>query len=243
MLQPKADPPRAEICVYRMVNEKKIFIVAGTDFLQRQRAIESIKKRILKDAPSLLSIFTLYSKEINPDQLRKNIFTLSFNKEKIVIFKNALKLSSPVKSFLFKEIKRIISNNYIVLEIEKDYYQFQKENDRENFFRFAINQAAIFKVPSRTQDVSFEDFIKSIYRNDLGSSLYIMEKLFTGKNKDTGLGVKILGVLISKFSRINIPLKRQVYFRYLWEADRSMKEKGINPRLTLETLLVRLFSA
>ena len=226
-----------------MVNiRERVFLISGTNFLQRQRVVENIKKRILKGKVSSLNVLTFYGKEVNPKDLGEKLFATSFGEERMVVFKNFQDLPSTARKFLFDNLKRILSNNYLIFETDKDYHQFQKDKrfTSDEFFVSVLKKAALFRVGSTKEKATIEDFIASLRKNDLATSVYILEELFDGGSKDKILGPQIIGILVRKFSFLTNPTERDRYFKYLWEADRAIKEKGLDPRLVTETLLVRI---
>ena len=228
-----------------MVNiRERVFLISGTNFLQRQRAVENIKKRILKEKAQSLNVLTFYGKETNVKDLGEKLFTISFGKDKIAVFKNFQDLPVAVRNFLFENLKRILFNNYLIFETDKDYYQLQRDKKfaADKFFIFCLKRAALFRVASTKGEPTIEDFIGSIRKDDLATSVYILEKLFKGGSKDKILGPQIIGILVRKFSFLKNPAEKGKYFKYLWEADRAIKEKGLDPRLVIETLLVKVFT-
>lgn len=226
-----------------MVNiRERVFLISGTNFLQRQHAIENIKKRILKGETSSLNIIIFYSKEVSTEDLGGKLFTTSFEKNKIAVFKNFQDLPSSAGKFIFDNLKRILSNNYLIFEVDKDYYHFQKDKRfaSDEFFGSVVKKAALFRVISTKEKATIEDFIASLRKNDLAASVYVLEKLFAGGYKDKILGPQIIGILVRKFSFLKNSTEKDRYFKYLWEADRAIKEKGLDPRLVIESLLVRV---
>ena len=229
-----------------MVNiREKVFLISGSDFSQRRQAAESIKRRILKGEPSSLNILTLYSKEISIKDLREKVFTVSFSKKKVIIFKNFPDLPLLVRKFLINNLQRIISSAYLIFETDRSYFQLQKDKRfiADKFFLFILNRAAVFKVITSGKKVSLDDFIAGIRKNDLNASLFVLESLFAGGSKDRLLGPQIIGILVRKFSYLRDPKAKTKCLNYLWEADRAIKEKGLSARLVIETLLVKLFSS
>jgi len=229
---------------------ERTFLVAGSDFFQRQQAIKNITKRILKDQPSAFNFLILYSKELDSKSLQEKLFTTSFGKNKIILFKNFFDLASSLRYVLFTNIKKILSTNYLILETDKEYYQlsYSKKISSDNLFKLIIQKSAIFRVSSSKRDVTIKDFMNSMDRNDLQLSLYTLESLFQGSGKDRILAQQILGILVKKFSLLGSKSlsekeyhKQQEYFRYLWEADRAIKEKGLDARLAIEVLLTKIF--
>ncbi|MBU1121505.1 MAG: hypothetical protein ABIH71_04285 [Candidatus Omnitrophota bacterium] len=228
-----------------MVNsQKKTFIVAGLDFEQRKNTLDAIKKRLRQQIPSQLSIFTFYGKEIDIKTFKDKILTFSFDREKIIIIKDAYNLAKEVRVFLFENYRRIVSSSYVILEIEKDYFQLQRDKkiSSDAFFSLLFKEAAIFKVASRIKEVSLEDFKRSARNKDLNSSFYFLERLFE-KSNPREIGPLILGVLVREVSYSKNTFDKETKFSYLWEADRAIKEKGIDTKLTIELLLAKLFSS
>jgi len=226
-----------------MVNiRERVFLIVGTDFSQRQRVIENIKKRILKEKASSFNNLIVYSKEANAKDLGEKLFTTSFGKNKIIIFKNVDDLPVEIRKFLFTNLDRILSNNYLIFETDKDYYQFQKNKKfvNDDFFVSVLKKATLSKVASIKGKVTIEDFMASLRKNNLSESVYITEKLFAGGSKDRILGPQIIGILVSKISFLKDPAKKDKYFKYLWEADRAIKEKGLDSRLVIESLLTKV---
>ena len=228
-----------------MVNvRERAFLISGSNFPQRQHALRSIKKRLLQGKTSEFSILTLYSKEVNPSGLAEQLFTVSFTDKKVIVFKNFQALPSAALKLIFGKLTKILINNYLIFETEKDYYQLKKDKkfSNDSLFSFILGKSASFKVSSLRKKLSIDDFINSIRKNDLSHSLYVLENLFEGTSKDKILGPQIIGMLVKKFSYIRDPFKKIRYFKYLWEADRLIKEKGLDSRLVIETLLVKLFN-
>lgn len=227
-----------------MVNiREKVFLISGTNFRQRQHAIEGIKKRILKGKADLLDVYTFYSKEIDVKSLNEKLLTVSFKKNKIIVFKNFQNLPVAARSFIFEKIKLILESNYLIFETDKDQRQLQesKKISADKFFNFILKSAALFRTASVKDKSSIEELMGSIRRNNLADSIYILEKLFQGGSKDKALGPQIIGILVQKFSFLKNSTEKDRCFKYLWKADREIKEKGLNPRLVIETLLARVF--
>ncbi|UCC95132.1 MAG: hypothetical protein JSW40_10075 [Candidatus Omnitrophota bacterium] len=225
-----------------MVNPaRRIFFVIGTDFLHRQRAIENIKTRILHNKSSPINTIIFYSKEIEMNDLRKKVLTFSFDKEKIIIFKNASALTMAIKKFFVENLKEITSSNYLIFEIEQDHRNVFQDTKltKDKFFSFLLKRGTILRISSTLQRLTLDDFKRSIRRSDYARSFYILEKLFE-KEKGKDLGPQILGILVYEFSRTKNPHQKEKYFSYLWETDRAIKEKGVNSRLALEVLIARL---
>jgi len=221
---------------------ERIFLISGADFSQRQRVLTNIRKRILQNSPLALNVLTFYSKELNIKTLKEELFVSSFDKSRIVIFKNFFELKKEVRDFIFSNLKKVLLANYVICETDQDHYQLQKNKrlNADKLFSFALKRAALFRVTSPRKKASMQDFMMSIRKNDLASSLYVLESLFESGAKDKMLGPQVIGILVKKFSYLKNSPQRDKAFSCLWEADRAIKEKGLAPRLVIETLLVKL---
>lgn len=229
-----------------MANLKdRIFVVVGNDFDQRRLIIENIKSKILQKSKSPFSTLTFYAKEIDLKDLQEKVSLVSFDKNKILVFKNADSLKKEIKDFLIKDINKIISNNYLLFEMEKDYFLNDKGPGADKFLKFIFLNSAIFKAGRPVYQANFDSFKKSIRMGDLSSSLYVLNKLFEGKTSDTErkvLGLQIFGVLVSEVSYLKDKSLRQKYLSFLMEVDRMIKEKGMEPKFAIELFLAKSFT-
>lgn len=221
----------------------RVFLIAGSDFSQRHRAIANIRERILRDKTASLNTLTFYSKEIDISNFQEKLFNFSFDKEKIIILKDAGRLSKDARAFLGNNLEKIISNNYIILETDDDYFSLRRDKklSSDKFFSIILKDACIIKVLSSSHESSLEDFKRNIRKNDLSAAFHVLEKLFEVNAKDRDFGPLLLGVLVREISYMRDPSARGKYFRYLWEADRNIKEKGMDTRLAIEVLLAKMF--
>jgi DNA polymerase III delta subunit len=221
---------------------EKVFFVSGSDFFQRQLAVGNIKKRISKNSHELLSSSIFYGKETELVSLQEKLLTASFGKNKVIIFKDFLGLNIAIRNFIFVNLEKVLSVNYIIFETDKDYYQLQrnKKITSDKLFNLILTKSSLIKVTSLKRKVSMNDFIDALRRKDLSSSLYILESLFESGSKDKMFGVQVIGILVRNSSYLKDSFKKDKSFKYLWEADRAIKEKGVDVRLAIQTLLVKL---
>lgn len=221
---------------------ERVFFICGPDSFGHQRALESIKKRILRDRPASLNVLTLYAKSLDLKTLSCRLLNTSFDKEKIIIFKGFHDFSSEARKVIVANLKKIIPGNYLIFETDKDYHELRK-NKRfmsDKLFNFILSRAAGFQAAQKRRPASLVDFADSVKRKDLKKALYILEELFeSGVNSKT-LGPQILGFLVNRCSYLPASGRKEICFDYLWEADRAIKEKGLNGRLVIETLLAKL---
>ncbi|MFA5007656.1 MAG: hypothetical protein WC546_00300 [Candidatus Omnitrophota bacterium] len=230
-----------------MVSTKeKVFFVSGANFSGRRLIIENIKKKTLKGNISSFNILNFYPKEINLKDLQEKVLLSSFDKEKILIFKDAYNLPKEVKDFLYDNFSKAISNNYIIFEAEGNYSLKNKKIASDKFFNFILSKAACYKADTKFYEISFDDFRKSIRQNNVTQAIYVLDKLFEEKasdNEKKTLGLQLFGVLISESSYLKNDTLRKKYLNYLWEADRAIKERGLDPRFAIELFLSRSLAA
>lgn len=223
---------------------ERVFLISGDNFSQCQQLLQNIKKKILLNNPAALNTVTIYSKEADVKSLQEKIFNVSFAKDKILIFKDFTSLKIKETEFIFANIEKILLSSYIVFETDKSQYYLTKSKKITNnsLFGFILKKARIFRADTFNKKFSIEDFMGSIRKNDLVSSLYILEKMITSGSSDRVLGPQIIGILVGKFSYVNDPVEKSRALNLLWEADRAIKEKGIDTRIAIESLLVKLFN-
>ena len=144
---------------------------------------------------------------------------------------------------MFKNIKKILSANCLIFDTDKEFYQLQRDKKfmSDDLFALVLRGAAIYRVSSLKREFSIQDFISSLRKNDLKASLYVVESLFAAGTKDSILGPQIIGILVQSCSRFS-HWRRKECLEYLWEADRALKERGIDSRLVVETVLTKIFS-
>lgn len=229
-----------------VTTKEKVFFVSGNDFSGRRLIIENIKKKTLRVSSSHLNVLNFYPREINIKDLQEKVLLSSFDKEKILIFKDVYSLSKEVKDFLYNNLSKIITSNYIIFEAEGERPLRDKKISADKFFSFIIANAACYKAGTALQNLSFEDFKKSIRQGNGAEAIYILNRLFEQKSSDNekkALGLQLFGILVSEVSYLKNDALRVKYLNYLLEADRAMKERGFDPRFAIELFLSRSLAA
>lgn len=225
------------------MQEKRLFLVIGTDFINRKRAVDSIKIRLLKKKDSFLNTHVYYSKDIDLNNLKDIVFSFSFTGSRVIILKGAQDLSREVKDFIYNNIKSIVANNYLIFELEKDSTALKNDRQfaKDKFFSYLMTRAYLFKISSFEEDVSIRRLMGMVRRNRLPESLYALERIFEkgGKGRDF-LGIQILGALNREFSYFRNPLKKRKYFNLIWETERALKEGKVDQKIALQLLITKL---
>ncbi|MFO8053094.1 MAG: hypothetical protein R6U54_03945 [Candidatus Omnitrophota bacterium] len=222
----------------------KTYLVSGGKPFQRQKIINNIKREIFKDEKSSLRAVTLYAGDLNLESFKDLVFTLSFQKRKIVLIKDFINLSKPARSFLFENIQKILNYNYIIFESELPYFSLKKKKRivSDDFFSYILKKSKRYEERSYPAELSVDDFRKKLYKNDLASCLFILEELLSSKTKSNKIAPQILGLIIAKFSYLRNPDNQEKAFNQLWQADRALKQSNTDIRLLIERLLIKLFA-
>ena len=221
----------------------RLFFVIGAEFSHRKRAIDGVKARLLKKKESSLNTYTFYAKEINLNSLKDALLSFSFEGDKVVVFKDSQNLDAKVKEFIYDNIKSILDINYLIFEVEKDFFYVKNDRrfNKDKFFNFLINNATLYKINSFTEDISIKKFLFFIRKNNLQESLYILEKIFSsGAKANDFTGMQILGALTREFSYLNDLPKRQKCFNLIWNADRALKQGRLNQKAAIQLLVTKL---
>lgn len=221
--------------------KKRLFLVVGSDFFQRQQDIKKIKTKFITYRLPWISI---YSQDIDKKSLADRLFTFSFSGDKVILFRDATNLSLSVRNFLFDNFSKIISSNYIIIEIAKNYFWWLRDKNvqKDRFFNFVINKSHLFKSSSYgRRDFSVNDFRRAVRDRDFSLAIYTLEKLFQKGIREEELSLQALGILIRELG--GWAALNSQYLPLLWNGDRLIKEKGVSSRLALEILLVRLARA
>ncbi|MCF7872749.1 MAG: hypothetical protein K9L80_00875 [Candidatus Omnitrophica bacterium] len=228
-----------------MVGEKfKTYLVSGGSLTQRRKIINNIKRDIFTGEKSRLRAVTLYAGDINLDSFKDLVFTLSFQKKKVVLIKDFISLSKPIRKFLFENIQKILNYNYIIFESEIPYFSLGKKKKiaSDSLFKYIIKNSKRYNERALPAEISIEDFRNQLYRNNLSSCLFILEELLSSKTKSNKIAPQILGLIIAKFSYLKNSDNQEEAFNQLWQADRALKQSNIDIRILIERLLIKLFT-
>jgi len=224
---------------------ESIYFVIGSDFINRKRAVENIKSKIVNARDSRLNTHTYYSSEIDIDSLRNLLFSFSLYGRNVLIFKEAQKLSPRIKDFLYNNVQKTISNNYFIFELEKDYGYLKQDVKfiKDKFFGFLLKKASLFKVGAPQYELFLKDLMKAIRSSRLADAICVLDNIFAAAGSRQGLlGMQILGALSRDSAYLANSEEKRKRFNFIWHTERQLKGGKTPPRLALELLIVRLFS-
>ena len=107
-------------------------------------------------------------------------------------------------------------------------------------FALLAQSAALVEVASVPEPLGIEDFSDSLRHNDLAGALLAVDTIFEDKSA-AGLAPLMLGMLAGRAAYVRDKAQKARLLGFVWDADRGIKEKGLDPRMTIETLLIKLF--
>ncbi|MCF7887547.1 MAG: hypothetical protein K9L71_03970 [Candidatus Omnitrophica bacterium] len=222
----------------------KTYLVSGGKPFWRRRAINNIKKKIFEDEGFTLRAVTLYAAEVGLDSFQDLVFTLSFQKKKVILIKDFTSLPKNVRKFLFGSLKKALSYNYLIFDSELPHSTLEKNKKiiADDLFNFILKRSIKYQSKTYSTELSVDDFRKELYKNNLSSCLFILEELLSSKGKGKAAATQILGLIIAKFSYLRKSNKKEELFNQLWQADRALKQSNLDIRLLMERLLVKLFA-
>ena len=224
------------------MSANKLFLITGSDFTNRKRALEGILSRVGEVKNVALKTQTLFSKDIELESLKNILFSFSFTGERIIVFKAALGLRKPIKDFLYKNLKKILDTNVLVFEIEKDFDSLKRDKSFSSdlFFRSLSKQARMFKISSFHELASIGAFLYALRQNKINESIYLLHTCFKASPYKESVSMQIIGALTREYSRLGDPIKKEKCFDLIWETERSLKTGKSDSELALELLITKL---
>ncbi|MCM8774313.1 MAG: hypothetical protein NC820_06230 [Candidatus Omnitrophica bacterium] len=220
--------------------KKRVFLITGADFFYRKRVLDSIKLRVVGDKYSPFNTIVIYSKDVEENKLKETLLNLPLIDNRVFIFKEADKLNKQLKDFLFNNLDKLVSNNYLIFEIEVDYFYLKDYLTKDNFFGYLLRNAQLIKTGSFEENFSISRFMRMLKINNLEGAFYTIEKIFEDNKNSEVLGMQILGAICREFSYINDPWEKEKFFNVIWETERALKEGRIEPLLALERLIIKI---
>ena len=225
----------------------KVFLVIDSDFFKRKKVIDSIKKDLVKIKDPSLNTQVFYSKDIDLNNLKQALFSFSFDREKIVFFKGAQDLSKEIREFIHLNLKKIVNNNYLIFELEKDYLTLKQDKRflADKLYGYLFKHASVYGRKNYSpESISISSLMSMVRKNKLNESIYALEDIFaqgrTKKDLKNVLGMQILGALTREFSYVRAPAEKERCFNLIWNTERALKEGSLEARLALELLITKL---
>jgi len=214
----------------------KVFLFAGDKADRRESASGDLRKKIFPSGKGC-SIFTYHCAELNLSTLQEEIFTFAFDLDKLTLFKGIENLEQEARDFLKINLEKIAAVSYLVFESDFGVSALRAEKD--DFFDLLLREATLIDFSSGTRALTVDDFIVCLRRNDLAGALYTVNRLFDDEGDLSSL---IIGILNGRAAYIGDKAEKARVLGLLWHADRGIKEKSADSRITVETLLIKILT-
>jgi len=220
--------------------KEKILFVIGNDFSQRAKAIDAFKKNIFRGDSALSGLFIFSALDLDPEKLKEAAFTLTLSGEKLLIIKDVDRLGQPEREFLKENLAAMAASGYLLFESAQGLDFFRGKKDKSGLFALLLQKARVLRAKDTPGPVNIDDFSLCLRRNDLSGALYAADTIFEDKSA-AGLVPLMLGMLAGRAAYTRDAARKRKLLDFVWQADRGIKEKGFDPRVTIEALLVKMF--
>lgn len=224
-----------------VVRKGKISLLCGSSFVNSHIVLEKLFKKRLGEESRYLNTTVLYpDKENTVAHIQNVLYTAGFSSLKIVVFKQIHLFPSSVRDFIFDNLDTIREMNHLVFCIDKDETEILRDKKLRNdrLISYLIKKNTISRKKG-VANSSLNNLSRAILKKDLNLALYIVESIFSDTKEDKQmLTTKILGFLIKQLQDY-ISYNDDIARLFL-ETDRLIKEKGMEPRLSLELLISKL---
>jgi len=217
-----------------MSTTSKVFLLTGNNALARDKALKDLKQKVFPQGSSC-GIFNYYADTFQVKTLQEEIFMPSFDQQKLIIFRGTENFQKDIKKFLSAHLEKIAAISYVVFESDWDVGALRGEED--DFFDLLLKRATVVNAVTAQNNVTVNDLSDCLRRNDLAGALYAVNRLFDSEGDF--ISQLIIGMLTSRAAYLVAAEKARV-LNLIFQADRSIKEKGNNPKLIIETLLIKI---
>ena len=203
---------------------------------RRAGAISDLKKKIFP-AGKGCSVFIYNCADFDLNRVQEEVLTFAFDQAKLSIFQGIEELDKEARDFLKNNLEKIAAVGHLVFESDSGVNELRTA--KNEFFDLLLHEATLINLSSGTRVLTVEDFMVCLRRNDLAGSLYTVNRLF---DEEGDLSSLIIGILNGRAAYINDKTEKARVLDLLWHADRGIKEKSADSRLTVETLLIKILT-
>jgi len=229
-----------------VIAKNRLFFVIGGDFVYRQRALQNLISKTIKQDAAFNSIRVYFDRHTRLEYIQELVLRFSFGKEKVILFKNVDKMHNTIAAFLEKNLAKILEFNYLIFEVDRNADEFYRDRTlkKQKSLMTLLHKATVLRIKSVFKEtVSLWSLMRAVHQKRLDTSLYIVDRLFSSSREDKRiLGTKILGYLVSGLSDLADASYKKRCFNLLWETDRLLKRGNVESKLALQSFLVKLFS-
>lgn len=224
---------------------KKVFALAGGDFTLRAQALADLTRQLLGAHAASLNTYTVYPKKLHLQTLQEQLARISFDVQKIVVFKDARHLDAHARAYITGALGTITKHNWLVFEIEDASEGGYKKNSADEFIDGILKHACVIKTGSFTRQPSIDTLKQAVKKGDYAQAVAVLGELFenVAPSQAAGLAMQIVGMFVWLFDDIKNPVRRRQCMDILFGAERMLKSFcSDNPRLVLELALAKLVS-
>jgi len=208
-----------------------VYIFIGEDEISKKRKLDSLKKEFLSKDTKEFNYDILYAKKMDLERFKELLNSSTFGGNiRLVLIKDALDLSNPLKEFILSYLKRQDPKTILIIDI-KDF------DSKDKFIQRVLRYAKVFRFRGSIKVNAF-DLSRTLEKKDIISSLNILFKLLSKGERPE----RILGGL--RYQWINDNLlnfeEKKRRLALLLDTDFSLKTGRIKPEFALELLVTKL---
>jgi DNA polymerase III delta subunit len=209
--------------------EKSVYLFVSQDAPSKDKIIHKIKEESLPANLEDFNFDRLYAKDLTLKELQEKLLCLPVNsKKRIIIIKNAQKLSADIKKFICDYVRHPRGEIILILDMDN-----AEPNDE------FVNSIASYANTYRKEEAHLDTFslFRQIELRKPGSSLRILHQLLEkGERPERILG----GLRYAWEARSPDPLETRKKLRLLLLCDIDIKTGRLRPDFALEKLVINL---
>ncbi|MBP7836430.1 MAG: hypothetical protein KA022_03035 [Candidatus Omnitrophica bacterium] len=202
----------------------------GAPLSSKDTRLKQIREEFLPKSVEHFNLDTLYAESLKLKELQEKLLALPVKSPKrIVIIKNAQKLSSDVDDFIRRWAKQASKDILLLLDMEE-------QGRKEAFLRDIYKNAKVFRFQEILALNTF-NLSRSIEQRNASGALTVLTQLL----KDGEKPERILGGLryAAENSRRSVPETR-CRIKFILDCDLEIKTGKLKPVLALEKLIIKL---
>lgn len=186
-----------------------------------------ITKIFPQERRNVFNIINIYP-DTDLEYIKATLYNVTFGEKVLVIFRHIDLYKRELRDFIFENLSNIRKHNHILFYIEKDLNSFTQQASSDKLLTYILKQVKRGSTYNRKPLSNLVRYIKS---NNTSLALNELDKIL--RETEPRQENRILGYLWK-----SLPEER--FFEYFLEADRLIKEKGIDFKLALVLLVIKL---
>jgi len=212
-----------------VTKEQPVYLLTGPDSPSKDSAIHKIKEQFLPQHLQDFNFDRLYASDLRLKDLQERFLSFPVKaKKRVIIIKNAQKLTPDVKAYILKYIQRPAQHLVLILDLDTVAYKDAFVRDVARLTRTYVNE-----------EPRLDTFvlIRQIESRKVGFALKVLRQLLDKGERPE----RILGGLRHAFeNKTHNSLATRKQLRILLTCDIDIKTGRIKPEFALEKLVVDL---